>query len=196
MITDFSQVDEALLKHLAGLMIEDENGAPKEVPIVYIDPEIEFQISEYPTIVIFRQGIYPNDYRWTNDKFYDNPVYDEKGDLITLDERDAPDPFNMYYGIRLYYQYQMDGVKLNQHIMSKLRRGSFLSINEDEYDIIFVSYKNPEATYRTYGDQPENKQREFYEQYLYKVEMELDNAPRETVPVSQELLARIKILNP
>lgn len=196
MLKNFSQLDEALIKKLSGLKVEDEMGQLRDVPVLYINPEKEFQISEYPTIVIYRQGIYPDPVRWTNDKFYDNPVYDENGDLIRIDERDAPDPLNVYYGIRLFYKYQMDGVMLNQHLMSKLRRGAYLEVEGYQYDVIFVSYRNPEATYRTFGDLDENKPREFYEQYLFKVEVELDNAERETVPVSKQIDVSTNIINP
>ena len=193
MITDFRQVDEAILKKLKGLQVMDEYGKLTDVDVIYINPEVEFKVSKYPAFIIYRQGVYPDNYRWTNDKFYDNPQFDESGELVRVDEREAPDPYNIYYGIRLYYEYQKDGVKLNQHIMSKLRRGAFLEIDGLQYDVFFVSYRNPEATYRTYGELERKERREFYEQYLYKVEIELDNASRETVPVSKELVSNINI---
>lgn len=195
MITDFRQVDKAILEKLKGLQVIDEYGKLIDVDVIYINPEVEFKVSKYPAFIVYRQGIFPDNYRWTNDKFYDNPVYDETGALIHVDEREAPDPYNVYYGIRLYYEYQKDGVKLNQHIMSKLRRGAFLDIEGSQYDVFFVSYRNPEATYRTYGELQKKEQREFYEQYLYKVEIELDNATRDTVPITQGLISNINTQN-
>jgi hypothetical protein len=165
-----------------------------EVPVMYIDPEVEFVPDVKPSIAIYRAGIYPDDYRWTNDKFYDNPKYDDStGDLVSVDEREAPDPYQVYYGIRLYYSYQMDGVILTKHLMKQLRRSSYLDIGGDQYDVMFVSYKNPSSTYKDFGELKENEPREFSEQYLYKVQMELDTAPRETVNVSQELVPRLSI---
>lgn len=191
MIEDFRKVDNAILQKLKGLQVLNEYGELTDVDVIYINPEVEFKVSKYPAFIVYRQGIYPDNYRWTNDKFYDNPQYDETGNLVKVDEREAPDPYNIYYGIRLYYEFQKDGVKLNQHIMSKLRRGSYLDIDGSQYDVFFVSYRNPEATYRTYGQLQQKNQREFYEQYLYKVEIELDNATRETVPISLGLVSNI-----
>lgn len=191
MIEDFRKVDNAILQKLKGLQVLNEYGELTDVDVIYINPEVEFKVSKYPAFIVYRQGIYPDNYRWTNDKFYDNPQYDETGNLVKVDEREAPDPYNIYYGIRLYYEFQKDGVKLNQHIMSKLRRGSYLDIDGTQYDVFFVSYRNPEATYRTYGQLQQKNQREFYEQYLYKVEIELDNATRETVPISLGLVSNI-----
>lgn len=191
MIEDFRKVDNAILQKLKGLKVPNEYGELTDVDVIYINPEVEFKVSKYPAFIVYRQGIYPDNYRWTNDKFYDNPQYDETGNLVKVDEREAPDPYNIYYGIRLYYEFQKDGVKLNQHIMSKLRRGAYLDIDGLQYDVFFVSYRNPEATYRTYGQLQQKNQREFYEQYLYKVEIELDNATRETIPISLGLVSNI-----
>jgi hypothetical protein len=193
MITEFSQVDEALIAKLSGLTVDDGNGGTMEVPVMYIDPEVEFIPDVKPSIAIYRAGIYPDDYRWTNDKFYDNPTYDNSGDLVSVEEREAPDPFQIYYGIRLYYSYQMDGVVLTRHIMSRLRRGSFLEIGGDGYDVLFISYKNPSSTYKDFGELKENEPREFIEQYLYKVQIELDTAQRTKVNVSKELVPRLNI---
>jgi hypothetical protein len=192
MISDFSKVDEAFISKLKGLQVTDELGALKDVPVVYIDPEPEFQVSEFPTIVVFRQGIYPDPSRWTNDIFYGDIVYDDAtGNPISTTKRDAPDPFNVYYGIRLYTQYNQDSVILNQWLMSKLRRGAYLDIEQEQYDVFFLSYKNPEATYRTFGDQPENQQRQSYEQYTFRLEIELDNALSSAVKLSQQLINNV-----
>ncbi len=186
MITDFSQCDEALINKLKGLIIEGE-----EVPVLYISPEKEFVISKYPSIVIYRSGVYPDNYRWTNDKFYDNITYIVDGIPISIDEREAPIPYNLYYGIRIYYKYQEDGARLSTYINSVLKRGAFVEIGGDYYDIVFVSYRNPNATYKEFGEQKEKEDREFVEQYLYKLEIELDIAPRVTKPVSQQVIFRV-----
>lgn len=183
MISDFSQCDEALVKKLRGLVIDNE-----EVPVLFVSPEKEFVTSKLPSIVVYRSGVYPDNFRWTNDKFYDNITFNEDGIPISVDEREAPIPYNLYYGIRIYYEYQEDGAKLSTYINSVLKRGAFIEVGGDQYDIVFVSYKNPNATYKEFGEQKENKDREFVEQYLYRLEIELDIAQRTTKKLSKELI--------
>ena len=191
MITDFSQCDEALINKLKGLIIEEE-----EVPVLYISPEKEFVISKYPSIVIYRSGVYPDNYRWTNDKFYDNLTFSEDGTPLSVDEREAPIPYNLYYGIRIYYKYQEDGARLSTYINSVLKRGAFVEIGGDKYDIVFVSYKNPNATYKDFGEQREKDDREFVEQYLYRLEIELDISQRTTKKLSKELIINVNTKQP
>jgi len=191
MITDFSQCDEALINKLKGLIIEGE-----EVPVLYISPEKEFVISKYPSIVIYRSGVYPDNYRWTNDKFYDNLTFSEDGTPLSVDEREAPIPYNLYYGIRIYYKYQEDGARLSTYINSVLKRGAFVEIGGDKYDIVFVSYKNPNATYKDFGEQREKDDREFVEQYLYRLEMELDISQRTTKRLSEWLIINVDTKQP
>lgn len=191
MITDFSQCDEALINKLKGLIIEGE-----EVPVLYINPEKEFVISKHPSIVIYRAGVYPDNYRWTNDKFYDNLTFSEDGTPLSVDEREAPIPYNLYYGIRIYYKYQEDGARLNTHINSVLKRGAYVEIGGDYYDIVFVSYRNPNATYKEFGEQKEKEDREFVEQYLYRLEIELDISQRTTKKLSKELIINTDIKQP
>jgi len=191
MVTDFSQCDEALINKLKGLIIEGE-----EVPVLYISPEKEFVISKYPSIVIYRSGVYPDNYRWTNDKFYDNLTFSEDGTPLSVDEREAPIPYNLYYGIRIYYKYQEDGARLSTYINSVLKRGAFVEIGGDIYDIVFVSYKNPNATYKDFGEQREKDDREFVEQYLYRLEIELDISQRTTKKLSKELIINVNTKQP
>lgn len=191
MITDFSQCDEALINKLKGLIIEGE-----EVPVLYINPEKEFVIFKHPSIVIYRSGVYPDNYRWTNDRFYDNLAFNEDGTPLSVDEREAPIPYNLYYGIRIYYKYQEDGAKLSTYINSVLKRGAYVEIGGDLYDIVFVSYRNPNATYKNFGEQKEKEDREFVEQYIYRLEIELDIAQRTTKGLSEGLIINVDIKQP
>lgn len=179
MLKDITLVDAEMLNKLKGLLIDDV-----EVPVLYLNPEPEFQPEVKPAIIVFRIGIYPDNTRWTNDKFFDNPVLDDGGTLKTVDMREAPIPYLMYYGIRLYYDYNEDGAILNNFLLSKLPRGAYLSIDGDKYDTEFVSYRNPSATYREFGVVKGNQPREFVDQYLYKVRIELDSAQRKSVLVN------------
>ena len=191
MITDFSQCDEALINKLKGLIIEGE-----EVPVLYINPEKEFVTSKHPSIAVYRSGVYPDNYRWTNDRFYDNLTFSGYGTPLSVDEREAPIPYNLYYGIRIYYKYQEDGAKLSTYINSVLKRGAFVEIGGDKYDIVFVSYKIPNATYKDFGEQREKDDREFVEQYLYRLEMELDISQRTTKRLSEWLIINVDTKQP
>lgn len=182
MLKDISQCDKALIEKLKGLIIDGE-----EVPVLYINPEEEFVNSKLPSIVVYRAGIYPDNFRWINDKFYDNLRELENG-VYVVDEREAPIPYNIYYGIRLYYQYQMDGVKLNTYINTVLNRNAYVTIEGNKYDLVFVSYKNPEVTYRDFGTLEKKEPREFVEQYLFRMEIELDINPRITKKLSEEII--------
>ena len=195
MIDRLSQVDEAIINKLKGLKVLDSSGEPTEVPVMYIVPEKELVVDKKPSIAIYRAGVYPDNNRWTNDLFYDNFQH-SNGNLVQVDERDAPDPYNVYYGIRLFYEYQEDGVELNNHIMKVLRRGAYLNIGDHKYDIFFVSYKNPDVTYRDFGEIKGNDDRLFVEQYLFRVETELDNAERTTKKTSIELIVNTSTKNP
>ena len=176
-------ITEALINKLKGLVIEGE-----EVPVLYINPEKEFVTSKHPSIAVYRSGVYPDNFRWTNDRFYDNITFNEDGIPTSIDEREAPIPYNLYYGIRVYYKYQEDGARLSTYINSVLKRGASIEVGGDQYDIVFVSYKNPNATYKEFGEQRENEDREFVEQYLYRLEIELDIAQRTTKKLSEELI--------
>lgn len=188
MIDKLSQCDEAMKSRLKGLMLPDAFGTLNEVPVLYIVPEKELVVEQKPAIAFYRAGVYPDNNRWTNDLFYDNLQFNEVGDLVQLDERNAPDPYNVYYGIRLFYEFQEDGVELNNHIMKVLRRGSYLTIGANNYDVFFVSYKNPDVTYRDFGEIKESEDRTFVEQYLFRLETELDNSERITKKTSLELI--------
>lgn len=188
MIKDFSQCDGAIINLLRGVKANGE-----EVPVIYINPEKEFVIAKYPTIAVYRAGIYPDNWRWTNDKFYDNISFDEEGNPISIDEREAPIPYNVYYGIRIYYQFQEDGMEINSQLLYILRRGAYVEIDGIKYDLEYVSYRNPNATYKDFGEQKENEDREFVEQYMYKLEVELDGAERVSKHLAKELVINVDV---
>lgn len=180
MITSVEQVDTALAGKLVGLVIDDVT-----IPVLFINPEGEFQAETYPSIVIYRSGIYPDNNRWTNDKFYDDIVELVSGE-ITAAVRDAPVPYLVYYGVRLYYDYQQDGVALNNHLLKILKRGQFLTVLGDNYDIEFVSYKNPSATYREFGIVKGNEKVEFIDQYLFRIPIDIDDSTRSIITINTQ----------
>lgn len=169
MITTLRQVDEAFQKKISGCKIGD-----KEVPVYYIDPEGEFTPEVYPAMAVFRSGAYQDFNRYSNDTFEFDVVLNSEGNKQSSKRSPNPEPYNVYYSIRLYYNYQSDGTDMNTFVMRTLNRTAYLPIDGDKYDVGFVSYKNPNATYREFGVIKENKEREFIDQYLFKVEMNLD----------------------
>jgi len=219
MITDFRQVDEAMKSKLEGCKLI-RNGIEFTVPVVYIDPEKEFrkvipgedlsncELDEnnqvifnqgdyyaytQPTIAFYRAGIFPDNERWDNNTLYDNPEYDNTNSLIGMTGRRAPDPYLIYYGIIFYYDFQQEGVLINRHIINSLRRGAFLTIEGDSYDVFFLSYRNPNTTYKDFGDMQEKEVRLFSEQYLFKVEGELDLGVRKPKKVVRILNRKFSI---
>lgn len=170
MITQLSQVDRAVQNALAGLIIDGV-----EVPSLYINPEdvSEFKADNYPSIVFYRSGAYPDVYREITDKIY-APIFDQDGFVTSVNEKSNPTPLNVYYGIRLYYKFNEDGAYMNTFILQKFPRVSAINIDGELYDIVFVSYKNPNATYREFGVIKKNEPREFTDQYLYRVEINLE----------------------
>jgi hypothetical protein len=185
MITKIETVDTAFYNKLVGMATTDDEGNAQSIPVVYIDPEPEFKAEAYPSIVFYRMGIYPNTEKYINDVFYDNYTFDSSGNPLTVQKRNAPEPFIVYYGVRLYYQYQRDGLIMTDGLLARFRRGSYLDIDGDKYDASMVSYRNPNSSYRQFGEIKKDEPREFIDQYLYRVDIELDNAVRETLKLNQ-----------
>lgn len=183
MIKTVEQCDEAVVKHFKGLKIEDEEGNDREVPVVFISPQKQYSEDipdEYyeavkdrlPCLVVFRDGIYPDvlGWRYDNSTYYEDVIYDEKtGKPISGVEVKATEPYNIYYGVRAYYKYQSDGAKMNFFLTRKSKRGAYVIIDEEGYDFDFISYRNPEITYKTFGRMKEKNVRYHIDQYLYKL---------------------------
>lgn len=166
------EVDEAFYNKLIGCNIDG-----KEVPVVFISPTSEIQHEEIPSIVIYRNGVYPDmySYRWDFSPIYTNIDINN----LVATRKDSPMPYLVYYVIRVYYEYQEDGAKLNYFVTNKLRRGSYLTINGFDYDIEFVSYSNPGAGYKNFGEFDPQDKKLFYDQYLFKVSVDLDLSEQE-----------------
>lgn len=183
MIRTIEQCDEAVVKHFSGLKLEDGDGNLREVPVVFVSPQKEYSVdsdgSEFeiikdmlPCFVVFRNGIYPDVYGWRYDNsvYYEDVVYDPKtGKPISGNEVKATEPYNIYYGVRAYYSYHADGAEMNFFLTRKSKRGSYVIIDKEGYDLDFLSYKNPEGTYRTFGEVKEKELKCYTDQYLYKL---------------------------
>lgn len=181
MITELRQCESALLSYLSGFIIDEE-----EVNATIIAPEGEVEIEHYPAIVIYRTGAYPDYSRHTNEPFYSDAQYNDEGILLSVNKREAPTPYNLYYGIRVYYEFQQDGIRIIDFILKKFKRGAQIPIEGIKYNTSIVSYKNPNATYRQFGEQKKNEKRRFVEQYLIKLEIEFDFGTKEEIKVNRE----------
>lgn len=187
MIKSLQQCDEAIINKFTGLKLLDVKGRKREVPVVFISPQKEFNPKDIqeklPCIVIFRNGVYPDIYGWRydNSTYVIDVQYDEKGNPIKGKEVKATEPYNIYYGIRIFYQFVEDGADLNFFITQKTRRGSYVVIDEQGYDLEFLSYKNPEGTYRTFGEVKEKEIKSYSDQYLLKLlaDLVLDDEEKE-----------------
>lgn len=196
---EFKDFDRAFIQKLKGLKLEDEEGELREVPVSFINPQDVYPSpnkKSLPCIVVFRNGAYPDFYGWRydNSTYYTDITYDEKGNPLKGKAVKATEPYNIYYGIRVYYKLQGDGASLNFYVNKKLHRGAYLTIGKESYDIDFLSYKNPEGTYRTFGQKDLKEPEVWVDQYLFKVEADLvmDDTTEEA-KFSQKLESRLKI---
>lgn len=173
MITSLRQIDGAFKKHLEGLTITNAEGEEVLVPVHYINPEGEFQCEHYPAIVIFRSGAYPDQSRYSNNTYTISEDTSESGRLRSRKVIKNPEPYQIFYSVRLYYNYQSDGEAMNTFMMKQFKIGAYLEIEGGKYDTYLISYKNPNSTYREFGIIDEKKGREFIDQYLYRVDINL-----------------------
>lgn len=173
MITSLRQIDAVFKENLQGLTVINAQGQEVEVPVHYINPEGEFQCEHYPAIVIFRSGAYPDQMRYSNNTYTISEERHSNGNLKHRKVIKNPEPYQIYYSVRLYYNYQSDGEVMNTFLMKKFKIGSYLEIEGDKYDTYLISYKNPNSTYREFGIIDEKKGREFIDQYLYRVDINL-----------------------
>lgn len=178
-ITSFDQVGLALIEKLSGLTIDE-----REVPVEYFDPDLDLGEAEYPLIVIYKTAEMPDNQRWGIDPIRDNPKY-VNGKLESTDVRDHPEPWNLFYAVRLYTDYQQDLDTLKFFFRKKFPRIAYLEIEGVKYDVFHVDFSIPSSEYRDFGTVEEGK-REFSEQYLIKVEVNLDLSDRVTVPTAKE----------
>ena len=142
-----------------------------------------------PCIVVFRNGVYPDVYGWRYDSstYIIDVEYNEQGLPIRGKEVKSTEPYNIYYGIRIYYEYLEDGADMNFFVTKRTRRGSYVVIDGEGFDLEFLSYKNPEGTYRTFGEVQEKEIKTYQDQYLFKLKADLVLDDTETpVPLNRQ----------
>lgn len=193
MIKSLQVCDEAIVNNFKGLKLLDGSGKEREVPVVFISPQKEFKLQEInsmlPCIVVFRNGVYPDVYGWRYDSstYIIDVEYNEQGLPIRGKEVKSTEPYNIYYGIRIYYEYLEDGADMNFFVTKRTRRGSYVVIDGEGFDLEFLSYKNPEGTYRTFGEVQEKEIKTYQDQYLFKLKADLVLDDTETpVPLNRQ----------
>lgn len=193
MIKSLQVCDEAIVNNFKGLKLLDGSGKEREVPVVFISPQKEFKLQEInsmlPCIVVFRNGVYPDVYGWRYDSstYIIDVEYNEQGLPIRGKEVKSTEPYNIYYGIRIYYEYLEDGADMNFFVTKRTRRGSYVMIDGEGFDLEFLSYKNPEGTYRTFGEVQEKEIKTYQDQYLFKLKADLVLDDTETpVPLNRQ----------
>lgn len=171
-IPTLDEYNIAIQQRLKGLILEDENGVAREVPVYFANPEPEFQVKEVPSIVIFSSEMVLDTSRWTNDVIITDIRKDENGNLDSLLELNNPEPYNIIFTFRYYFKYQIDGNVILMHILKQFPRVSYLDVKGEKYDIIYQNQADPMFGYKTFGEQGER--REFVKQVQYKLEALLD----------------------
>lgn len=184
-ILDYSEVDTAVAEKLSGLCIDHyhpitgEIAVPnKPVDVRYYDPDIDFTEEEHPVIVIYRISEMPDTTRWSIDPVVDNLVTatdpeSGKETLESVDIRESPEPWNIYYTVRLIAKFQQDSITLSRFYHQKFPRLSYVTVKGVKYDTSHVSSNLFGAGYKTFGVEKSGK-REFIQEYMIKVEINLD----------------------
>lgn len=171
-IRSLEELDIALFEKFSGVMIEGKVIAP-----TYYTPDVDLVELEAPAIVLYRTNPYRDLTRWNNnEEFSDNPVYDGEGNLTGIDSRLSPEPWSIAYTVKTLYEYQEDGVKLNDFMLRLFPRGSYITINNVDYAVEALSAGLWGSQYKDFGKTEDGKRR-FQETYAFRVDfyLEVDN---------------------
>ena len=185
-ITSLKDCDKAFMDRVRGCKVENENGELVDVPVIYINPDEELLVETYPCFVVMRVGAYPDVSRWNNGVYYSDPSYNSNGEVVDVVKQDAPQPYALYYAVKLFYQYPQDGADMTFHILNRFKRGAYLEIDNEPYDLSYVSYRNQQSNYKDFGEIKDKDIKQFVEQYQYR--LDIDIAPRSIgrVKISRE----------
>lgn len=186
MITSLKDCDKGFMDRVKGCMIEDEDGNLVQVPVLYMNPDEEETIEDYPAFVVMRMGAYPDTSRWTNNISYTDPTYNNQGELVDVAKHEAPQPFAIYYSVRMYYQYPQDGAVMSLYIMQRFHRGAYLEIDKVPYDLSYVSYRNPQTSYKEFGETKDKEINQYLEQYQFRLDVDLAPVTKGRVKISRE----------
>ena len=196
MLKSIQQLDGAMLEKLRGIKVRDEDGNIIEVPIKFISTDRGYEEpAKLPAIILYRNGVYPDvyGYRWDNSTYLVDKEYNENGDVIKAKEVPATQPYNAYYGVFLYYEYEEDGALMTMQVNKKLHRGSYLAIDGYGYDIEYLEYKHVGATFEQFGDRKKDEVKPKSERFLFRIPADfIMSDDFEEVIMSTELVPNFK----
>jgi hypothetical protein len=182
-IHTLDELDRAMKDKLRGMIIEGKEIVPK-----FYSPDVDFIDAETPAIIFYRSAENPDATRYTEDKVRDNAVYDDAGNLLQYDVREAPEPWSITYNIRIISEFKSDLPKMARHIKLKFpQRFSYITVKGVDYDVDFLSHSLPGANYKDFGKTEKGK-KEFAEQYLVRVNILMDMSERKTAKLVQEVV--------
>lgn len=183
-ITSYTELDKAFGEKLEGLIINNDVIEP-----IFTSPDIDIELASIPAIVFYRTSESPDNTRWSVDKIRDNWQFDGSNNPVSVDLRENPEPWNFIYVVRLYYRYQEDGGEMNFFMHKRFPRNSFLEIKGVKYDCTMIN--TPQKLFGA-EDVGTNKygEREFVDQFTFRVEANLDIYDRDTLKVIREVIFR------
>jgi hypothetical protein len=185
-IQSFEEVDTAMFDRLSSCIIDG-----KSVETTYYSPDVDLEELDTPSIVLYRTSPFRDLARWKNETIRDNYKYDVEGNLVSLDKRKFPEPWNVLYTVKTLYEYQTDGVALNDYILRAFSRGDFITINDINYDVDLTSSGLWGGQYKDFGRTQDGIARRFQETFAFTVRVWYDIYTRETFPVMNEFKANI-----
>lgn len=181
-LASFEELDGGFQQKLSGCVVDGTT-----VPVSYMTPDVDFKPKTFPEIIFYRDDEYFDGRRWVNEPIIDNEQLNIEGNLVSIDKRRAPEPWNVLYVVVVYFKFQEDGAEISKFIRKKFARPASIMVGERQYDCINLPKSPQGAGYKDFGTVEKGK-REFADKYLFRVETILDIHDRETVKVVQDVV--------
>lgn len=180
-ITDFREVDSALVEAVKGLTI-----AGTAVPVSIAFPDVDADGRDGPMFVISRLNEYFDASRWENDDLFS---FDEGTQHFT--KRKPPEPWNCIYAIQLLAPTQGVRNQMQMHLMrGVLSRGYYLPVKGQHYhvDVNDVWSGQMVTLIRGVEEPQESAEREITATYALTAKILIDLDPvGVTAPLTQEV---------
>ena len=179
LLNSIVKLDEAIINKIASHAFLGST-TPISIPVYYINPEEEFVIEEFPSIIVYRIGNVRYGSRIFLPKFRSDYKYDEQGKLEAISERESPLPISFLYVIRLYYEYNEDGAEMNIMMLKHFPpqpKPCYITIDGVDYDLVQIHHKLLNSDDKQFGlikYKEKDKTRVFCDQYMYFCDTDLD----------------------
>lgn len=164
----------------------------------YVNPEPEIVVNEYPSLVFYESSIVLDTNRLTGSSrgLYDNPQYDTKGLLLSLDRRVLPEPYIVYIDIRCYARFNQQRDIIRREIYRRFGT-RFGSINVNGVNLLTEIYSTPllgtedrKDSFISANHEGSVGQRKVGAQWRYKVYTWFDIEERKTYKVVRDFLTQ------